>query len=397
MLETRSVATVARYGGLLIVAGLLRNRQKKAFLSRSERKAGIESASVVTRLSAHGRKGLLWRSLLLTVTLLTAWVSAAEPPVLECQSSWKALLEGEFADVKFAARNADPATIRLHWSFTVGTETLVSGHVPFKRRGSDLPTALVSIEMPDTKRKGVQSGTLKVSLVGLRDEIETATIEKTLWVFPLDPFEGREKWLTELDISLFDPEETTASELDAVGFLYESLESVDEIADEAASKGLLIVGEEVSFDEHPGLAQALLTVASQGRPVLCLAPADGSLPLPGLNEDKGSAPRRVAFRRGDAIAVLDPRLDADRWPGRDDIVASGFALRSRGDLLIAEFGKPHQRWPWLDVEYPTGRGRLIVCGFGVIRSWEEGATPRHLFAQLIELLTTERPPRDLNR
>ncbi len=350
MLESRSVALVARYGGLLIVAGLS--------LARA---------------------------------------SAAEPPVLECQSNWKALLEGEFADIKFAARNTDPATIRLHWSFTVGTATLVSGHVPFKQRGDGPPTALVTIEMPDTRHEGVMSGILKASLVGLRDEIETATVEKVLWTFPLDPFEGRSKWLKQLDITLFDPEETTACELDALGVPYEPITSVDEISDEAASKGLLIVGEEVSFDEHPGLAQALLTVASQGRPVLCLAPTGGSLPLPGLNEEKGAAPRRVAFRRGDAIAALDPRLDADRWPGRDNIVASGFALRSRGELLTAEFGKPNQRWPWLDVEYPTGRGRLIVCGFGVIRSWEEGATPRHLFAQLIELLTTDRPPREATR
>ena len=351
MLESRSVASVTRCGGLLIVTGLL--SIARAF--------------------------------------------AAEPPVLECQSGWKALLEGEFADLKFAARNVDPAATRLRWSFSVGTETLVTGHARFKPRGSDLPTALVTVEMPDSRREGVKSGILKASLVGLRDEIETATVEKTLWVFPLDPFQGREKWLTGLDISLFDPKESTANELDSIGFPYESLESVDEIADEAASKGLLIVGEEVSFDEHPGLAQALLTVASQGRPVLCLAPGGGSLPLPGLNEEQGTAPRRVAFRRGDAIATLDPRLDEDRWPGRDDIVASGFALRSRGDLLTAEFGKPNQRWPWLDVEYPTGRGRLIVCGFGVIRSWEEGATPRHLFAQLIELLTTDRPPREVTR
>ncbi len=351
MLESRSVALVARYGSLLLVIGLL-----SAFV-------------------AH----------------------AAEPPVLECQSCWKAMLEGEFADLTFAARNADPAATRLRWSFTVGTETLVSGHVPFKPHGPELPTALVTIEMPDSRHEGVKTGILKASLVGLRDEIETATVEKTIWVFPLDPFDGRKKWLVQLDISLFDPEETTACELDALGVPYEPLESVDEIADEAASKGLLIVGEEVSFDEHPGLAQALLTVASQGRPVLCLAPTGGSLPLPGLNEDKGAAPRRVAFRRGDAIATLDPRLDADRWPGRDDIAASGFALRSRGNLLTAEFGKPNQRWPWLDVEYPTGRGRLIVCGFGVIRSWEEGATPRHLFAQLIELLTTDRPPREATR
>ena len=55
MLESRSVALVARYGNVFIVAGLL-------FVGRTE---------------------------------------AAEPPILECQSCWKALLEGEFADLKF--------------------------------------------------------------------------------------------------------------------------------------------------------------------------------------------------------------------------------------------------------------------------------------------------------
>src|SRR6185436_7096532 len=110
MLESRSVTLVARYGGMVLVAALLS----------------------------------------------AAATDAAEPPGLECQSRWKALLEGEFADLTFAARNVDPAATRLRWSFTVGTETLISGHAPFKPRGPDLPTALVTIEMPDSRHEGVK-------------------------------------------------------------------------------------------------------------------------------------------------------------------------------------------------------------------------------------------------
>jgi hypothetical protein len=322
---------------------------------------------------------------------------AAERPSLECRTPWKSVLGGEFVDLKFAVRNADPAAVRLSWSFTVATETLVSGHAHFSNHEDNLAQAVVTLEPPELQPGDVLSGTLKVSLVGADNELETATIEHALSVFSPDPFISRLEWLQSLDISLFDPEYTTTGELEGGGLPFEPLDSVDEIADEAASKGLLIIGEGVDFGEHPGLAAALLLVASQGRPVLCLAPAGGSLPIPELTGSDISAALRVTFRHSDAIAALDPRLDADHWPGRNDIVASGFISRPQGQGLAAEFGPPQNRWPWLDIEYRQGHGRLIVCGFGLMRSWSEGPTPRYLLARVIEDLMKGRAPREASR
>lgn len=315
-------------------------------------------------------------------------LAQAPAAVVECRSSWQAFLEGEFVNLTFAARNCDPKAARLRWSFTVGTETVMSGHRPLAVRPGTGCTSTIALQMPRLQGEAATSGSVHVALVGLRDETEVATFEKPIWVFAESPFEGRLEWLERLDIALFDPAETTACELDALGVPYEPLSSVDEITDEAASRGVLIVGEGASFADEEGLAEALLTVASLGRPVLVLAPTGGSLRVPGLGRVSEPQPRRVSFRRGEAISSLDPRLDANQWPGCDEIVLGGFQLQTKPQTLTAEFGEQEQRWPWLDVEY-SARGRLIVCGFGVMREWDQGATPRHLFARLLEVLAEE--------
>jgi hypothetical protein len=41
-------------------------------------------------------------------------------------------------------------------------------------------------------------------------------------------------------------------------------------------------------------------------------------------------------------------------------------------------------WPWLEVKFEDAPamdngGTLIVCGFGIIKYWNEGPVPRYLF------------------
>ncbi len=177
---------------------------------------------------------------------------------------------------------------------------------------------------------------------------------------------------------------------------FEEIASVAGLAD--IKEGVVLVGAGVSFKDHPELFEALTQAAAGGLPVLCLAPSGGSVPVPGAAGVKGPKPRAVTWRKRDHIVVLDARLDATAWPPDDKLVASTLTLKVEDGAVVAEVGRGDADWPWLEAEYPTKKGRLIVCGFGLFgKAWDAGPTPRYLFARILEIMAekTEDPtPKD---
>jgi hypothetical protein len=87
---------------------------------------------------------------------------------------------------------------------------------------------------------------------------------------------------------------------------------------------------------------------------------------------------------------LDGRLDAVAWPPKDLIDLSRLTIKSDRDQVVAEAGQAPAGWPWLEVRYAAGKGRLLVCGFGIIRHWEETPTPRYLLCELFARLAAEK-------
>ena len=43
-------------------------------------------------------------------------------------------------------------------------------------------------------------------------------------------------------------------------------------------------------------------------------------------------------------------------------------------------------WPWIEMNYAERRGKIVICGFGIIEKWAAGPTPRYMFVKLLESL-----------
>jgi hypothetical protein len=150
-------------------------------------------------------------------------------------------------------------------------------------------------------------------------------------------------------------------------------------------EGFILVGEGVSFKDDAGLGETLVRAAARGLPVLCLAPKEGSFPLPGAEGAGLPVPVGMELRREEVITRVDKRLDAKAWPPSGSVVASGLTLKAEEGKVVAEAAAGGAGWPWLEVEY-ADRGRLAVCGFAVVQRWDATPTPRYFFAGVLKRL-----------
>ena len=57
--------------------------------------------------------------------------------------------------------------------------------------------------------------------------------------------------------------------------------------------GVVLVGEGISLREYPALPEILFRLAAGGRPVLWLAPSEGTVPVPGAPDDIQPRPAAV--------------------------------------------------------------------------------------------------------
>ena len=94
----------------------------------------------------------------------------------------------------------------------------------------------------------------------------------------------------------------------------------------------------------------------------------------------------MTFARSDIIAIIDKRLDRGTWPPDGKVTASSLKIRGAVRSAYAEFSDDASGWSWLELGYGAKRGRLIVCGFGIMSKWDAGPTPRYLLARLFERL-----------
>jgi hypothetical protein len=277
---------------------------------------------------------------------------------------------------------------------SVNRRTIARGQQLASVRPDKPAVATLRLAVPGVKEGVVVQAQLAVSLYAGASTRPAAEHTKPIWIFPRDPFVDRSEWLKGLNIELFDPLGKTAEVFEKARVPFKLTRNTAAIS--GPGTGLLVIGEGISLRDFRALPEAMLQAAAGGRPVLCLAPSEGAIPMPGAGDTPQQAPRLVELRREDIVTELDKRVDAAGWPPAGTSVASRLVVQPKGGRVVAEVSAQGAGWPWLDARYPAGRGRLLACGFGIIRQWEDGPAPRFLLARILDLLDGQQDSSDRN-
>ncbi|MEZ6122487.1 MAG: hypothetical protein R3C49_04840 [Planctomycetaceae bacterium] len=335
--------------------------------------------------------------LLMIVAILTTNSTTARGQELRIVPAepWSTAFAGE--ELRLAVRvtsvdDADGAVPkgRLQWSHSFNRRTISSGEAELQADNNGSATAELVLK-PATVRDGVIIATrVTADLVDAQGKATDTRFEQTLWLFPSDPLTGRSEWAKSLQIELFDPVGRTAKLLDDLQLPYQLIHHVG-APDATQQKSILIIAEDVSLVRNRALSDQMLQAAMAGRRVLVLAPADGGIVLPGMDDrdDADSAlPGEIRFARQTVITELDKRLDASAWLGAGPTVPfHGLRMGSRRGRIEASVSLRSTAWPWLRIGYPQTGGALIFCGFRVIEHAHHGPTPRYLLIRILESLS----------
>jgi hypothetical protein len=329
------------------------------------------------------RTPLIRLATIFTIALAPQTVWAEDAVRVEPVERWSNVFGGRDMVFRFAVHAPRAFDGRAAWAFTIDRAVVARREANLTATPDRPGTVTVRYPLPPVREGVVLRGQLVVRILG-PDDKERTRVEKTVWIFPESPFAGRAAWLAARKITLFDPAKTTAAVWKKAGIPFTEQENAAALAD--LREGMLVIGEGASFKEEPGLAETMQKLAARGVPVLCLAPAEGVLPLPRSLQ----ASANVTLRRRSIITRLDKRLDAAAWPSDGQVVFSSLALSAEEGGLAAEVKRAEGKrqhpegWPWLEMEFEKDHGRLLVCGFGIIKHWSDGPTPRFLLARLLE-------------
>jgi hypothetical protein len=334
-----------------------------------------EIDSMRNSLRFHGAAALVFAT--------AAACSAADHPQVEIDKAFSNVFAARESIFRFVAKADKPWKGRAAWTYTtLNNRTIQSGETDVTATPDRLAQVEIRFQAPEVKPGTTLRTRLRVSLIPAAGKDPDADLQKTIWVFPEDPFFGRKEWLKDLKISLFDPEKTTAAALEKLDVPFEPLPSV--AAAGTLTQGVLLIGEGVSLKDYPDLAMTLTRLAETGRPVVCLAPVAGTLPVPapGIR-----GPRLFQWKKQGVIKELDKQLDAAAWQPGGTVVANSFTLTAEEGIVVTEVAAGAGGWAWLETEYPS-HGRLVICGFGLLgKPWDAGPTPRYLLARMLEHIT----------
>jgi hypothetical protein len=294
---------------------------------------------------------------------------------------------GQETEYRLKVESSRPIQGRAIWRFAGGTATVAAGEAKLDVIPGKAASVTFKFQAPPVKEGVVLHTRLTVSAVdGGRKTV--AVHDQDVWVFPKDPFASRTEWLKKLKIGLYDPAGATAKLLTASNVPFDLARDIDILG--ARQDGLVIVGEGVSFREERGLAAVLERLAASGVPVLCLAPADGELAIPGIG-GPAAHQRELSFHR-DIARRLDKRFDLQGGDPTARTVASTIAVKPVEGSAVGVV-LPDGGWPWVETRNGSGEGLWAVCGLALVGRWEDGPAPRYLFVRMLEYLTQSDPAR----
>jgi hypothetical protein len=320
------------------------------------------------------------------------WVSpAAEKDVsLVSLDDRSCLFAGRGTELDLEVTSGEAFRGAAGWSLAVSGRAVARGETALAVGTGQTARCVVPLNVPAVREGLIIPADLSVELHSLPERSVAARLEKRLWICSEAAFAGRSEWLERLQIRLFDPAGKTREVFEEAGIPFFETGNVESLA--KGGKALVVIGEGVSLEAYRGLPGIMVEAAAGGNPVLCLAPREGRIELPGSAGAAWPDPEYVAFRRAAVIRSLDKRLDAGGWPPDGKVASRSLALRSERGEVLAQVVEGGEGWPWLEVGFPGRRGRLIVCLFDVIEKWHAGPVPRYLLVRLLEYLDGESRP-----
>jgi len=314
--------------------------------------------------------------------LFLVGVPAALPAqaTIQPESAWSALFGDQAVEFRYIVQSDQALKGRVDWSLTLGqVRKLALQSTPIEVAAGKTAKTTLSFAPPPVKDGVILEARLIAALFVDGQDKPAVVHEKTIWIYPRNPFADRQTWLKNLQITLFDPERKTTAVLGKLKVPF--AETVNVAALGELKKGIVIVGEGTSFAEYRDLSETLNRAAANGVAVLCLAPAGGVLLLPGTEEMP--VPSRIAWRKVDLLPEIDTRLQGP-WPGERKVVRSSLVLKADEGQVAAVVTPGDSGWSWIEAHYATKQGRFVFCGFALVDSWEEGPAPRFLFARILE-------------
>jgi|LakMenEpi03Aug12_release.lakeMendotaPanAssembly.Ray.scaffolds.fasta_scaffold78929_3 hypothetical protein len=335
-------------------------------------------------------------ALLVFVALVSSTAAAAL--VVEPADHRTNFFAGGEAALGTVIRGGDAVEGTLVWVLAVGGRTLATGALEVRHAAGGATRRSVTVALPQGRAGVVIEAEFTAALVdaaGLR----LGACSRPVRIFPTDPFADRTRWLAALGIIVIDPRGETEKTLTAAGVPFESFRADADVA--ALEVRLIIVGEGTSWREHPRLPHALAGAAARGARVLCLAPRDGTMPLPGTDDAADLFATSLLLRRADVVADLDARLDCRDWSDAAEPTVGGLALTAEGDAVVVRATAGSAGWPWLEAGFARraatpAAGKLLICTLGIVAHWDETPAARFLFAAILERLDAGKPDAGLH-
>jgi hypothetical protein len=332
-----------------------------------------------------------WRRTIMQTIVWLACTGAAraqgEAARLELAERWSNVESGKEITIHVRVLASERVVGRLSWAFSAGAATVARGEANVDVAAGQSKGVAVKIPGPTVRPGVIVEAAFAAAVVREKENHPAAKLRRTFWILPEDPFADRREWAKDLKAVVYDPKGATTQVLKKAEFPFEeerNLAALDEV-----KAGLVILGEGLSWRDEAGLGDVAWKLAERGVRVLCLAPSEGPFAFPGLGKKASKTVSQLTLRKADVITGWDKRLDADNWHGDFASVTSGIALRADGEDVVGEAAADGV-WPWVDVRFGASGGALAFCGFGVIRHWEAGPTPRFVFLRALEAVTDKK-------
>lgn len=328
------------------------------------------------------------KALLLLFVLIGTGLAAKADAILRVSENRSNIFGGQETLFNIYCASEEGLRGRIGWRFSANGRTIARAESEVSLASGSHEEIAIDLRIPPVKPGVIIEAALDATLTETDSEEALANLHKQLWIFPEDPFAHQKKWLKDLRIQLFDPEEGTAAALESLEIPFDELGSPSAI--ESIGDGVLIIGEGVSLMDYRGLDELMLEAAARGVPVLCLALSEGEFYLPGTYQSRLPAPTSMEMGRSNRIKAFDKRLDAKGWSPDGKCVASGIVVRGERGPVIGEVENGDDGWPWMAISYREDGGRLMICGYGIIKNWDDSPAPRFLLAEILEYMAGDK-------